>query len=659
MSDSDQLLEQARQFDDSTLEHLANRGLVRRARKLLSPTPTLGTDDRGIVVEGDSWSVGFEAGESLASGRCDCATAGICQHVLAAIMHLRDQSRKSTDDSSASDVVQAQQSNPDEQSNRRVAEPASDPVATGAPSIRSWLGSLSDADLLAYSKQADGRWAASRASGLDPAEIVVDESSNLAIELPIPHGSVRFLGPSLDRAIVKPTTKHDRRVITLAVLALWLTEGREIAAEDSASIAPTALVPERLDVCVRSQRTCADLLSVGLLHVGDPDIEHLDSIAASARGVKLYRLAILAERASDQIRALTQQEPTAETATLLDQLAEINVVAETIERRIDAGSAVPDGLVGRARADFQPIAHLSAIGVGHYHWGESRFSGSSGVMIDSNGTAFTISKPNVVAGRKLSDAIGWQGGGTIAGLSGRRISLSGAKASDERRLSTSDSISADLGPPFGEDDLAGIAWNGGVPSAGSRLLGRPSAPWVVIGIEAEVSPMRFDGITQRLEWTIACMGAEIDVVLPYRSANRNAVDTLERLGAHGPVPRYLVGHLRRSGPRLELWPIAAWAESFINLASAPTSGVKMTDEEPHQTPPPDHIEQLGTSLLATAERGTSPRLEADLAALARRTSDWGLHALAVVLKTQRPEQRLQTTILRSRWTMMTLRDLQT
>ena len=71
-------------YDDEALTLLANPGLVRRAAKLV---PTAAWD--GDVVKVGDMEVRLDE-RGPAQGRCPCPTAGMCVHVLAAAMFVRD-----------------------------------------------------------------------------------------------------------------------------------------------------------------------------------------------------------------------------------------------------------------------------------------------------------------------------------------------------------------------------------------------------------------------------------------------------------------------------------------------------------------------------------------------------------------------------------------
>jgi len=342
----DQLLDQAARFDDPALEHLANKGLLRRANKLLSETVTLEVVATSARIFDVGWEVTFDVEDSPTKGQCPCATAGVCQHLLAAIMYLRDHAASGTGSDAASNGEPSTGPNDDT---------GTEPVNDAGPDLHHALEALTEEELAAWAKKSDYRWAVDRAVSLDLEQVVLETGGHINVELPLPHANVRFMSPSLDDALVKPSGRNDRRAVTLAVLALWRCSGRTISEperDSTASSSTVELTGERASITARATRLCVDLIAVGLLHLGDAERERLDSLAASARGVKLYRLAILAERASDHVQALSELSPEADTQLLLDRLAEIVVLSEAISKRLDASEPLPDGLKGLARSTY-------------------------------------------------------------------------------------------------------------------------------------------------------------------------------------------------------------------------------------------------------------------------------------------------------------------
>lgn len=638
MSEDDltlEVLRDAASFDDETLEHLANKGLLRRARKLLSEAPTLEAADDALHVVAATWRVRFAWATPVSKATCPCATSGICQHVIAAILALRDSSSE--------------------------ASPA--PTSELA-SVQEQLLSLTDDEVRAWAKVVATRWAIQRQASINPAQIVVVEEGHVRVELPAPYATVRFMSPLLDSAIVKPSTQHDRRAIVLALLGLWSCHGRFMHDDTAITATATAteLPKERLLLVRRAQELSSGLIAVGLLHLGDSEREKLDSLSASARGVKLYRLALLAERAADQVDALTTLSTNADTGRLLDQVAEIAVVAETIETHLVGSRPIPDGLCGTARARYEPVGQLRLLGLGHYDWGDHRFAGRTAVFVSDSRQFFTVAQPRIVNGRYLSDSVGWSGAASLDSLTGKHVALSEAKASSEHRLSGSKTTNASPLHELTPDDLAVRSWQGEPHPSPSRLLGRVAPNWVVLGVETQVSPPTFDPVTQRLEWQVIAAGTEVTVSLPYNRSSAVAIRRLEHLTTLGP-PDFMIGRLRVAGKAQTLWPISLMLDGeFHNLATPSTTAQESTDLTQNVADatvalrsfePPSHLEQLKDRLNRIADSGQRPTLANDVAALATKSADWGFTILRQVINGANDPT---LSVLRAAWTLQLLAD---
>ncbi len=77
-------------LDDEALAALANKGLVRRARKDLEQAPgeIVAADDEGLQVRIGAETVDVPANPVQAS--CTCPAGGVCRHILAALILLRE-----------------------------------------------------------------------------------------------------------------------------------------------------------------------------------------------------------------------------------------------------------------------------------------------------------------------------------------------------------------------------------------------------------------------------------------------------------------------------------------------------------------------------------------------------------------------------------------
>ena len=544
---------EARRYDDEALVHLANRGLLRRASKLVDPPPVVSEAASGLVtVAGDGWAVEFEPGGPLAQGRCGCSTNGVCQHLVAAILTLRGVAEDAASEAGANAEA------PDVDTN------AVDNTA-GDTEVDAELVELSNDELTSMFNRSELRWALDRLASLDPVQVAIDRGPASLVDLPPPHGSVRFLGPTPSAAVVKPSTRHDKRVVLLALLVLRADAGREPPTIDVPSDRPVnELLEERLAVVGRARVLCSTLIRIGLLHLGDGEREQLDSLAASARGAKLYRLSVLAERASDQLVALEERSPEGDTRKAFGQLAEIAAVSEAIERALLAGRPLSTGLAGEARSSYEAVGRLDLAVVGHYSWGDARFAGSTGVLMESSDRTYTVSRPHLVGGRHLDATAGWTGVGSVAALAGRRVTLFAAQASRDLKLSSSASTTAEAGATLTAEDFDSLSWHGDPPETGSRLLGRSGSGWRVLPIDDQDEATRFDPITQRMEWSISSCERRVDLSVPYRAGGSRIVDNLERLVPTGGI-RHVVGRMRARGGALTVWPVAVFTDTLVLL----------------------------------------------------------------------------------------------
>ncbi len=660
----DDLIVQAQRFDDDALAHLANKGLVRRATKLASTT-AIRTDhhDQATAVLGDDWRVDFAANGSPADGSCGCATAGVCQHLIAAIIYLRQlATNKTTPDQDPVD---------DNDQDQKGDQPQ-----PGEPTLQETIVGLDEQTLRTWATTAALRWADERLVDLDLDRVTVTEATNLTIDLPPPHGSIRFIGSDLDQALVKPSGNHDQRRIVLAVLALWARAGRTGPAIERTATKPTELGRERHAVATRAANLAESLLAIGLLHLTDADRERLDSLAASARGAKLYRLSLQAERAADQVAALNELAPEADTQTLLDQLSELAVVAETISCHLADDKPLREALTGRARARYENIGSLRLAGLGTYSWGDHRFAGQTAVFLDQPDRAFTLTRPTMASGTPLDTTLDWAGVGSVGQLTGHWTTITNAAVSDDNRLSAANSSSATIDTPLTSHDLDALAWDGQPLPTPSHLWKRAADHWRVLTVEEERSPIEFDGITQRSIWPIRSRQTDVTVVLAHRKATELMGRNLNTLAQSGTVT-HIIGRLRATGPTAEAWPISAVSHgTLIDLSNPPrtqptnpTIGSLLRQlVTPHQSstdsPGPERevenlqtdTERLRTRLLSLAERGTRPTNDQHLHQLADTADGWGFPVLAQTLTTtQQPAQ----AILRASWTLRILVDTTT
>jgi hypothetical protein len=626
MSDAEleRLRREARAFDDDALVALANRGLVRRARRLIEdgpPQPMTAPDH--VEVAGAGWTVRWSASEPITRGRCDCATAGICAHLIGAILTLQGD----------------------------AAAPAAEPASVVGDALRA----LSDEELRRWAGATDLRWGIDRLASLGDDEVEIEDGRHVVVRLPSPLPTVRFMSATPDSLVVEPSGRHDRRTGALAILVLWRRADRLPPTLPERPLA-VELTDERRAVATEIRTMTADAVRRGLLHLGATSIVQLDALAAGARGARLYRLAALLERAADEIEAIDGHRADADSARLLAVLAETDTVAEAVLVPLASRAPVPDALAGSARAGYESIGSVELAGCGHYRWGDAMFGGTTAVLCEASGSRiFTVTRVSTARGRRQEAAIGWEHAGAVASLAGTTFRLTGARASSELRLSTSAETTFSPLGPLSAAAFDAARWTGGSPPAASRLHGRTGRRWIVAAVEQAEDEARFDPIRQRLVWQVGAAARDVLVELPFTSHTTRAMDALARLVPSRPS--HVVGRLEvgRDGP--SLWPVSVVVDGDLQvLDDLPGAMVAVAADEsaPHM---PTHLDRVEAEVVHLAERGTAFADPAQLEAIVRRARDRGLTPLAAVLGDERAS--LEPRVLRTAWVLAEYRAVTT
>lgn len=624
MSQLTRLREEASRFDDDALVHLGNRGLVKRASKLLATgQPEIVEESSAVVVRSLDWGVRFVDDAVVSDGQCDCSTAGACQHLIASILLLQQGADLSSDTAAPHAKPGQAKSSLDPAVN---VDPGVEGDVKFGNSILQSLLAIDDSQWKKLTNAAGRRWAMARADSLDLSRLEVEFGNGLTVRLPPPLGPVRFMTADPTSAIIKPVTANDDRLIAYAILCLRSRAG--LALPEVATLVRAVELPtERLSVAKRSVVLAGDGMRIGLSHLGTTDQERFDSLAASARGAKLYRLALVAERASDQIQVMTQRSAEADPQRLFSLVSELYVLGSLIGDVGKRGGSVPDHLAGRARAQFETIGSLRLAGVGHFTWGGADFGGITGVFADvDNGAFYSLSKPLTIGGRRQSEAVGWQNVGAIESLSGKELNLAGAAASETSRLSSSPRSVANLGGAFDASVLNTVTWNGQAPPMPSRLKGTQAGQWVAVEV-ATGSAFAYDEVTQSLLWPIESRDVEVSVKLQYGTHTIASINRLEQLVPMSPT--LVIGRMDRSPDGLTLFPVSVVASGKLEVLSG---GVSTTtaeqsgdDAAPMRTP--SHVDRVSMKLLALAERGTAGPIAEKLQAVAGEADRWGLVAV--------------------------------
>src|SRR5215475_10946341 len=251
-------------LDSSALEALANKGLVRRAQKDLER----GIDVR-VVGETDSVlrfkiaDVEVSLPESgPATAKCSCPAAGVCQHILTAVLFLQKPTAETASEASASTADAKPQTSATEEL-----------MAITPEQLEQWAG------------KATFKAGMKLAAQFTP-EIVRERS--IRIRFLSMNSEVRFIpGGGLDGIIVSGGKGDGRALIVAAIIGFQRAEGKDwaIPADVTALEASEGAPRTRAEVLESCQLLLDETLSNGLSRISSSSRERWSTLAVSALGV--------------------------------------------------------------------------------------------------------------------------------------------------------------------------------------------------------------------------------------------------------------------------------------------------------------------------------------------------------------------------------------
>jgi len=329
-------------LDVAALEALASKGLLRRAQKDL---------ERGVET-----SVADETGPSLqlrvaeftvtlpesgpATATCSCPAAGVCQHILTAVLFL--------------------------QKTAGVQEPL---PGISVPE----LGVAPEQELMAITPGQLERWAGQAAfqAGLklvshSTPEILRERA--IRIRFPALNSEVHFVpGGGLEGMIVSGGKGDGRQLIVAAVVGFQRAQGTEWAmlANVTALEASDGAPRSRTEVLHACQTLLDETLANGLSRLSAASQQRWATLAVSLLGVNLPRLALLLRGIGDEAALVLSRDARSDLARMFGRMAQAHALCTALQNGGD--NPRPD-LVGLHRTRYDEVGQLDLIGAAAWPW---------------------------------------------------------------------------------------------------------------------------------------------------------------------------------------------------------------------------------------------------------------------------------------------------
>lgn len=549
----DQLGALLARFDDESYVALANRGLVRRARKDLEQQQ-VEIIERGaaqVVVGFGAQRIRFDH-RGPAHAQCDCPASGMCQHILAAAMGLQQ-----TLQTLATQAITAE-------------EPAADPLAP----LQAALLALTATELACHAGKAGYRWAWQYVQDLEPEHaLVVSGSQHLVLGLQCPRLTLRYMGGGLDALIADAELAQIEKYRVAAVLAFQRAHGREITPPEPtarqrtqalelgmdhalAASRDASLDESRTRLRVSLRKILAESVELGLAHLSQGIHERYSTLAVWAQGAEYHRLALLTRRIADHVELLLERAGGADELRLLDEITIAHGLVCALEAAAAQGAA-PRHLVGRARSRYEASASLELFGLGAQAWhSPAGYVGLTMIFWSPAEQAFmscTDARPQAQRGfnpiARYKAAGPWAGLGAPAQTTGCRVVLHGAQVNNAGRLSAADCTSATVMPLDGAtlvqqlkpwDSWAEMYSARGEQRASLLAEPEPMKDWVALR-PTQFGEARFDDVRQTLVWPLLDgEGHTLAAEIPFDEYSRHAIGRVECLGPSELLPETLV-----------------------------------------------------------------------------------------------------------------------
>ncbi len=531
----------------AALEALASKGLLRRAQKDHERgvgTCIAGETDSKLCVRVGDFEVTLpESGPATAG--CSCPAAGVCQHILTAVLFLQQKAPGTVPEKS-----------PDTTGADVAISPSVELMSITPEQIEKWAGKASFRAGLKLVSQF-------------PPEIIPEPA--IRIRFPFMNLEVHFIpGGGLDGMIVSGGKGDGRQFIVAAVIGFQRGQGKEwnMPAEAAPLEASEGAPRSRSEVLDSCQLLLTETLNNGLSRISTSNQQRWATLAVSALGVNLPRLALLLRGIGDEAAIVLARDARSDLGRMLDRMAQAHALCSALQRGGDNPRA---DLVGLHRTRYDEVGHLDLVGAAAWPWRTaSGYEGLTVLFWDSSGkrwNSWTESRPRHQLAdfkpvARFTQPGPWEGAESPRQLARSSFRLMNARRNPNQRLSGSSKSrvlvtgSANL---FSQNLSVFEDWTQVFEGSNAQtLIGLKEANPLesVVAVKPSAWGERgFDAVTQVFTWVLADVReCALLLEIAFDEFTEAAIKFLESVPAASVEGSLLIGRVERTAQGLSLHP---------------------------------------------------------------------------------------------------------